>query len=413
MLHRPKLGIIYNLYRYLLFGLWTMATRRLIRPVVGRCVSYGCSSNTRICCNTRIRLRGMNSSRPLSSGPLSSHSLEEEDHEHDNSLGSSQQYGVDVTDIATRMRDEVRTYTRQRSEEVRLVGVMAHNGPERVDAEEYSARISETFAEDGIQYEVCRCKGEEPADVEAAVRALNDRSDVHGILIFYPIFKIMEKEKGPYLNRITGVHYKTHDDWIRDRVAPEKDVEALCHDNNARYLFRARATDRAKNEVYIPCTALAVNHILEAHHDFDLQGPDRWRGVTVTVINRSEIFGRPLAALLALKGANVYSVDDKSILLFMHGGRMRRCTGMTLDDCLQQSSIVVTGVPSESFRLPSDSITTGSTVVDVSEFSNVCEHTVLNRPDIKLIPHVGKVTVAALEQNLIRLHQRALLNKPI
>jgi hypothetical protein len=41
----------------------------------------------------------------------------------------------------------------------------------------------------------------------------------------------------------------------------------------------------------------------------------------------------------------------------------------------------------------------------------VCENTILNRPDVKLIPHVGKVTVAALEQNLIRLHQRALLNK--
>ncbi len=385
-----------------------MATRRLIRPVIGRCVSYGYTSSS------RIRVRALSSSRTMSHGLHPCHNINdtnEEDDEHHNPLGSSQQYGVDVTDLATRMRDEVRSYTQQCSEEVRLVGVMAHNGPERVDAEEYSARISETFAEDGIQYEVCRCKGEEPADVEAAVRALNDRTDVHGILIFYPIFKRMEKEKGPYLNRITGVHYKTHDDWIRDRVAPEKDVEALCRDKNARHLFRARATDRTQNEVYIPCTALAVNQILETYHQFDLKGPDRWRGVTVTVVNRSEIFGRPLAALLALKGATVYSVDDKSILLFMHGGRMRRCTGLTLDDCLQHSSIVVTGVPSESFRLPSDSIAQGATVVDVSEFSNVCENTILNRPDVKLIPHVGKVTVAALEQNLIRLHQRAMMNK--
>jgi methylenetetrahydrofolate dehydrogenase (NAD+) len=379
----------------------TMATRRLIRPLVGRYVRYGYS--TIIHCKTRKRSM---SSWTLSSGPSFKNYTDEKDHEHP--LGS---HLVDVTDLATRMRDEVRSYTQQCPEEVRLVGVMAHNGLERADAEEYSARISETFAEDGIQYEVCRCKGEEPADVEAAVRALNDRPDVHGILIFYPIFKRLEKEKGPYLNRITGVHYKTHDESLGDRVAPEKDVEALSRDKNARHLFRARATDRTQNEVYIPCTALAVNQILETYHQFDLQGPDRWRGVTVTVVNRSEIFGRPLAALLALKGATVYSVNDKSILLFMAGGRMRRCTGLTLDDCLHHSSIVVTGVPGSHFRLPSQSIAPGSTVVDVSEFSNVCESTILDRPNIKLIPHVGKVTVAALEQNLIRLHQRALLNK--
>jgi methylenetetrahydrofolate dehydrogenase (NAD+) len=211
-------------------------------------------------------------------------------------------------------------------------------------------------------------------------------------------------------NLYKQVHYKTHDDWIRDRVSPGKDVEALCHDYNARWHFRARATNRTQNEVYVPCTALAVNQILETYHQFDLQGPDRWRGVTVTVVNRSEIFGRPLAALLALKGATVYSVDDKSILLFMDGGRMRRCTGLTLNDCLKRSSVVVTGVPSPNFMLPSESIAPGSTVVDVSEFSNVCEDAILDRPNVKLIPHVGKVTVAALEQNLIRLHQRALRN---
>jgi hypothetical protein len=167
-----------------------MATRRLIRPLMGRCASYG---NTRIRGITRV---GTETRRDLSSGPIQNYTTEK-NHGY---IGS---HVVDVTDLAMRMRGEVRSYTEK--SEVRLVGVMAHNGPERADAEVYSERIAEAFAEDGIQYEVCRCKGEEPADVEAAVQRLNARPDVHGILIFYPIFKRMEKEKGPYLNRITGV----------------------------------------------------------------------------------------------------------------------------------------------------------------------------------------------------------------
>jgi hypothetical protein len=39
------------------------------------------------------------------------------------------------------------------------------------------------------------------------------------------------------------VNYKTHDDLIRNRVAPGKDAEAaLCHDYNAHWRFRDRAT---------------------------------------------------------------------------------------------------------------------------------------------------------------------------
>lgn len=112
---------------------------------------------------------------------------------------------IDVTGLALKMRREVRAYVKQSPASVRLVGLLAENGSDRTDTDTYSSRIAETFAQDGIQYEVCRCKAEEPADVEAAVQRLNERRDVHGVLIFYPIFERMEREKGPYLNRLTGV----------------------------------------------------------------------------------------------------------------------------------------------------------------------------------------------------------------
>lgn len=250
------------------------------------------------------------------------------------------------------------------------------------------------------------------------IKEINGRADVHGILVFYPIFKGRGNDKdsrGPYLNQLTGVHYKTHDDYLRDIVSPEKDVEGLSQQYSARWLFRARGQNRSDRDIYVPCTALAVMKILEEFHPIPSVPVNHlctelklWSGFTVTVVNRSNILGRPLAALLSLEGANVYSVNDNSILLFTGEGRMRKVGKYTLEDCLQQSSIVVSGVPSPEFELPSHAIAAGTTVVNVSPYSNVCTKLLKQRPDLKLVPSVGKVTVAALEQNLVRLHRRSM-----
>lgn len=351
---------------------------------------------------------------------------------------------IDVSELALQMRTDVRRYTQSTRYPVKLVGILANQGPYRADSELYSHSIQEMCKEDGIDYELFRCSGKEPAEVEAVIQRFNQRADVHGILVFYPIFKTstlhrqttkkQQQKKGLkyYLDRSTGVYYKTEDDYLRDVVSPHKDVEGLCRNYTARRVFRARGgLFRSIHDTYIPCTALAVLKILETYHKHPILENDdsagcetkkysseslsviddntkRWSGLTVTIVNRSEILGRPLAALLAIAGASVYSVDDTSILLFMSGGRMRRCPSTTtLQDCLQSSQIVVTGVPSPDFVLPSEHIAPGCTVVNVSEFSNVCVDSLLRRPNVKLIPSIGKVTCAALEQNLIRLHERA------
>jgi methylenetetrahydrofolate dehydrogenase (NAD+) len=328
---------------------------------------------------------------------------------------------VDVTDLALQMRRKVRSYVRSVSENIRLVGILAESSVRgsRDDAEVYSERIRETFEEDGLAYELHRCQAIEPADVEAAIRHMNERPDVHGILVFYPIFKHLQQRKGPYLNQLTGVYYKTYDDYFRDVVSPAKDVEGLCGRHRDLYLksgpsmFRARGLDHRlnHNEVYIPCTVSAVLNILETYHPLTGPPDQRWKGCTVTVINRSIILGRPLAALLALQGASVFSVDEHSILQFGEG-KTRRCSDtMTMEQCVERSQAVVTGVPGADFRLPPAAIQPGTTVIDVSEQGNVDEETVLQRPDVKLIHHVGKVTVAALEENLIRLHQRSVSDR--
>jgi hypothetical protein len=87
------------------------------------------------------------------------HLTEETTDEHDNPLVlyACMEW---MADLATKLRGQVRSYTKN-CREVRLVGVMAHNG-RTVDAERVLYRISGDFTEDGIQYEVCRCGANPP-----------------------------------------------------------------------------------------------------------------------------------------------------------------------------------------------------------------------------------------------------------
>lgn len=324
---------------------------------------------------------------------------------------------IDVTDLAQRMRASVREYTASLGENrVKLLGILAHDGRHRSDAELYSELIAETCYEDGIEYEECRVLAETPSDVEKAIKSGNQRYDVDGILVYYPIFKkrlspFYRDERGPYKNILTGVYYKTYDDYLRDLVCRTKDVEGLCQEYNARWLFRARgkesvAGSNIDDSKLYPCAAASVFRILETYHASSI--PNSWEGTVVTIVNRSEIFGRPLAAMLANAGATVYSVDIDSILLFRDGGRMRRChhSSETLELCVRKSSVIVSGVPCPDFSISCEWIKEGSTFVNVSEYPNVCEKSLLDVSGVQYIPHVGKVTIAVLEQNLIELSQR-------
>ncbi|OEU17357.1 NAD(P)-binding protein, partial [Fragilariopsis cylindrus CCMP1102] len=234
------------------------------------------------------------------------------------------------------------------------------------------------------------------------IHLANEYTDVHGILIFYPIYPSGSSPKGPYKNRLTGVYYKTQDDHIRDLVQPSKDVEGFC----GTKWFKIR--DQKELPSIYPCTALSVFKILQEYHiSSNDNNKNKMDYQTISIVNRSEIMGRPLAVMLSQLGATVYSIDIDSILEFRpNGGRQRRCNAQTttLESCLEKSNIVVTGVPHADFQLPLTSIAEGTTIVNVSEFPNICEETlVFERPDIKYIPNVGKVTVAVLENNLMNL----------
>jgi methylenetetrahydrofolate dehydrogenase (NAD+) len=105
----------------------------------------------------------------------------------------------------------------------------------------------------------------------------------------------------------------------------------------------------------------------------------------------------------------VYSCDIDSILLF-EGGKISRVDGgdggMTQEMCVRASNIVVTGVPIKAYKLNTEWIQENTTVVNVASFKNVDEAELLKIKGVKYVAQVGKVTVAMLERNLMRLHRQ-------
>jgi hypothetical protein len=75
--------------------------------------------------------------------------------------------------------------------------------------------------------------------------------------------------------------------------------------------------------------------------------------------------------------------------------------------------VVVTGVPTKAYRLPTEWIQENTTVVNVASFKNVDEEALLQVPGVVYVPLVGKVTVAMLERNLMRLYENFHAKFPV
>ena len=240
----------------------------------------------------------------------------------------------------------------------------------------------------GFAYELREVDREELED--ALIDANNDPK-VDGIMVYYPIFG----------NR--------QDQYLQQIVSTEKDVEGLSH----KYIFNMyqniRFLDPAGTKKSIlPCTPLAVIKILEYLRIYNtiLAYGNRLHGRTVTVINRSEVVGRPLAALLANDGATVYSVDIADVQEFTRGEGIRNKKhdvvekpGWELKDCLPKSDVVISGVPGDKYKVPAHLLKDGAVCINFSSERNF-------NPDVKekasiYVPAIGKVTIAVLLRNLL------------
>lgn len=292
--------------------------------------------------------------------------------------------------IAKPFQEEVTKAVKQLSFTPKLVGLLSNEDPA---AKMYANWTGKTCESLGFKYELLEVNKN---DLETALIKANKDDSVNGIMVYFPVFG--DKQ----------------DQYLQQLISPEKDVEGLnfLYYHNLYHNVRFLDPPQNQQKSILPCTPLAMVKILEylGVYNTILHYGNRLYGKKVLIVNRSEIVGRPLAALLANDGATVYSVDINNIQQFTRGDDLleqrHKVVDLspeeyTLEKLAPQCDVIITGVPLENYKFPSDLVSHGTVVINFSSAKNFND-------DVKLraglyVPSIGKVTIAILLRNLMRL----------
>jgi methylenetetrahydrofolate dehydrogenase (NADP+)/methenyltetrahydrofolate cyclohydrolase len=242
----------------------------------------------------------------------------------------------------------------------------------------YVAAKEKACAEVGIISETTRLPAStSQAEMLALVDRLNIDPRVHGVLVQMPLPRHMDAES------------------ILHRIRPEKDVDGFHPVNVGKLL--AGATDG-----FAPCTPAGVQLLLREY------GVDT-RGAECVIVGRSNIVGKPLAALLMQPGPGADATvtvchsrtrdlaahTRRADILIVAAGRPRMITG----DMVKRGAVVVdVGVN----RVPDPERKSGRLVGDV-DFASASQVASLITP----VPGgVGPMTIAMLLTNTVRAASR-------
>jgi len=298
--------------------------------------------------------------------------------------------GIEIDPIAVSRarRQALRAEVQTLAAPPRLVGLLATDArPSRVYAR-YTARAA---AEVGVDFQLRRV---DRYELEAAIDEANADPSVHGIMVYYPVFGVV------------------HDNYLKDQVAPHKDVEGL-HSRWAHELYRGEGPASASRDgaapgasgssPLLPCTPLAILALLDAAGVPRVEG-DRAR--TAVVFNRSEVVGRPLAAMMAREGARVLSFDEDGVVEVTgtERGTRWRDASVTRAEALAEADVLVTGVPSQDFPLiRAEEIRADVAAVNFSTLRNFTPEAAAKAR--VWVPRVGPMTVTMALSNLVRLYR--------
>ncbi|QIW97840.1 hypothetical protein AMS68_003358 [Peltaster fructicola] len=259
--------------------------------------------------------------------------------------------------IAKSLLVEINDGLKQTTRKPILHGFLANKDPA---ARMYADWTAKTCRENGFDFQLREVDRE---DLEDELRTANHDKAVDGVIVYYPVFD------------------SARDRTLQWTVSLNKDVEGLSPQlisnmyQNVRFLDPPHNTQKS----ILPCTPLAIVKILEHLHIYNtiLDYGQRLFGRRITVINRSEVVGRPLAALLANDGAEVYSADITGIQRFSRGTGLRKqkhdvqdMDGWKLEDCLAVSDVVISGVPGDNFKVPTALVREGAVCINFSKFQS-------------------------------------------
>jgi len=300
---------------------------------------------------------------------------------------------LDPSSVANKFRSEIRTEIERRALKLTLVGFLASDD----EASEVYSNYTKIGCQDvGVSYEVRKVSR---FDLEKEIRLVNENTDATGVIIYYPIFG------------------GARDAHLRSILSPLKDIEGLhpywlekLYSNVRRVdisSFKDKSLISHRTELeakpLLPCTPLAVFKLLEAAGELNTLSSKPLSGKQVTIFNRSEVVGRPLAFMMANDGARVYSFDISGAMEFTEEGG-EKDSNISRKEALKNSDIVITGVPSASFKKISiEEISPNACCLNFSSIKNFTDDV----PDNvrAFIPRVGPVTVTMCLRNVLRLAQ--------
>lgn len=242
---------------------------------------------------------------------------------------------IDGEEISSRVREEVADEVAGMDRIPKLVAVLMSDDPA---SETYVRMKREAADEVGIDSETVQIDPEAPEDeLLSTVAELNDDDSVDGILVQLPLPDHVSKERA------------------LEAVAPEKDVDGF-HPFNKGLLLEGRPR-------FVPATPKGVVRMLR-EHGVELEGAN------VVIVGRSDIVGKPLAALL-------FSRDANATVTVCHSRTKN------VEEHTRAADIVVAAVGVPEF-VTADMVSEGAVVVDVG----------INRVDDELLGDVAYDEVA-------------------
>ena len=228
-----------------------------------------------------------------------------------------------------------------------------------------------TCTQVGIEsYQVNLSKDINKTDLLNEIEKLNQDTDIHGILLQLPL----------------PLKIRDFTPQFLEKISPIKDVDGF-HPINRGKLFDY-------NEELAPCTPKGIIALLE-HYNVEIKGKD------VTIINRSNLVGKPLIFMLLKRNATV-SVCHTST--------------RKIDRYIKQADILIVAVSRPKF-IQKERIKEGVIIIDVGtnkiegklvgdvDFEDVLEKVSMITP----VPGgVGPMTVSYLLRNTFNVFKKKL-----
>ena len=282
--------------------------------------------------------------------------------------------------LAARYIEETRAQIEALGQQISVVGLIATDDKPSLA---YARATQQKFDDIGIQYDLRNVRR---LDLEAQIIEINEDPDIHGVFIYFPVFNNQQ------------------DDYLRNLVDYRKDIEA----GSTYWTRKLYKNDRLAisgdddKKALLPCTPLAIVKMLTEIGIYEINQDKPISGKTVTIFNRSEVIGRPLAVMMSNDGARVLSFDLQGPLIFE--AAIASETNLTRAEALAQSDIVITGVPSDQFDLiRANEIKPGTVCVNFSSHQNFADD--INTHTDIYVPRVGPMTVAMCMRNTLRLFE--------